>query len=169
MIRKIYYANLALFILVLGFVALLMTERHTIPPEPRLNTQVEEETTGEAEPETAGGEVYASLGSAPIFDTLYPKPTPVPTPVPTPPPDPELDKATASWALVATLPGGVAMFEDKRTKEDWMMNVGEIRPVKYRNYTMDVKLKSTNEDEFTAVISYDGRQGEQTRTLSMFD
>jgi len=168
MIKKIYAANLALFAVVVGMVALLMTESHTVPPAPPAKlTKPAGENTDQKIPQPE--KTYAHLGTVPIFDTIIPKPTPVPTPVPTKPPDPELEKAISGWKLTAALPGGTAFFEDKRTKEEWSMKIGEVRAVKYGKWTMDVKLESIDEGKFTGTVVYEGEQGKQTKTLSMFD
>lgn len=169
MIKKIYYINLALFAVVVGMVSLLLTEHYTIPPPPHFEAVKETVETNPGEKAALTERSYIHLGKTAIFDTIIPRPTPVPTPVPTKPPDPELDKAIASWKLTAALPGGEAMFEDKRTKEDWMMKVGEVRTVKYGRWTLDVKLEAIDENKFTATVSYTGDQGKQTKTLSMFD
>jgi len=169
MIKKLYYINIALFAVVVGMVALLFTERYPIPPEPQLQGSTETVTDTGPNPERGTEQSYAALGSAPIFDTIIPRPTPVPTPVPTQPPDPELDKAIAGWKFSGSLPGGTAMFEDKRTKEEWMMSLGEVRAVKYGKWTLDVKLESVDDNKFTATVSYTGDQGKQTKTLSLFE
>ncbi len=169
MIRKIYYVNVALFALVVGVVALLLTSRYSIPAKPDVTiAETAVENSGPSDT-AAKKDTYANLGKAPVFDTLIPRPTPAPTPAPTEPPDPELEKAIASWALTAVLPGGLAMFEDNRTKEEFQINVGEVRAVKYGKWTMDIKLDSTDESKFSATLSYSGKQGKQTKTLSMFD
>ena len=171
MIKKLYILNFALFVVIVSMSALLMTASYPVPPKPDIEKYTKPTQNRVAE-ETNKVETteknYKNLDKAPLFSTLYPKPTPKPTPVPTPKPDPKIEKLTSTWILVAVL-GDQAMFEDKKTKEDWMMSIGETRPVKYKKgKKYDIKLKSTNENEFSATISFEGRLGEQTRTLSMF-
>ncbi len=173
MIQKIYYVNIALFVVVAGMSALLLTAEYPIPrsPDPEIVNPSLAEGAATQEPRQENSpQSYSHLGSTGIFDTLYPRPTPKPTPVPTPKPDEELEKMSATWKLQAVLPGGIAMFEDSRAKDEWQMKIGETKPVKYKSDAFDIRLDSTNEAEFTAIISYTGPSGKkQTRKLSMFD
>ncbi len=173
-LKKLYLANLAIFAVVAGLSALLLTTSYSVPPPPPDPGQFSapENAAAPDSPDAmaTAAQEYPNLGKKPIFETLYPKPTPNPTPVPTPKPDEALDRITATWKLVSILPGGIAFFEDSKSREEWQMNTGEAKSYKYKSETFDVVLQSTNDADFTCVIAYTGPSGKkQTRTLSMFD
>lgn len=171
MIRKLYYLHGLLFLAAVVFVGLILTRENTLPARPDVQRMVDAGQVGD-KPDAQDNqptETYPNLGRAPVFDTIYPRPTPVPSPVPTQKPDPRIEQFTSSWKLSAIIPGGQAMFEDAKTNEDWMMSIGDTKVVRFSGANLDVLLESTNESEFSATISFTGQQGKQTRVLNMFD
>lgn len=171
MLRKLYYLHGLLFLTTMVFVGLIFTRENTLPARPDVQRMVDASQVADKpeDQDIESGETYPNLGRAPLFATIYPRPTPVPTPAPTPKPDPRIEQFTSTWKLSAIIPGGQAMFEDAKTNEDWIMGIGEPKVVRFSGANLEVILESTNESEFSATLSFTGQQGKQTRVLNMFD
>ena len=177
--QKILIANIILLLVILGLGYLVATTRYEPPKHQKFSSELtgglseesknqsgDSETEYEAKAPTqvaAVSDQYANLGEAPIFDTIIPKPTPRPTRTPKPRPTPDLERVTARWKLMSLF-GNQATFHDTARKDEWTMKVGEVREVKYRNDTCDIKLEKVDESSFKVIISYGG----QEKTFSMW-
>lgn len=190
---KMYITNLILLLAIIGLGYLVATTRYE-PPERTyaVESHLSKELEGGIEAETeysdssgasetiyatpratpkktpvvvvdANTDKYKQFGKAPIFNTIIPKPTKPPTPTKPPPKPPDINRPTARWKLQWMM-GGQASFYDTGSKEEWIMKVGDVKKIRYRNYDCPIKLESVDETTLKVKISF----GDQTRDFSMF-
>lgn len=171
--KKMVIINFVLFTAIAVFAVMTVTEERTIPEKPPIEIIqaiiAGEDRSGETIERT---DIAPQFGKAPIFATLIALPTPTPTPVPEPPPDPPLAEAIKSWK-VKGIDSGVVFIQDVKTRQDFIMDIDnpdDLQIVRYRNDDLEVRLKSIDESNFSAVFSYDGpNDPEQTHPIGMFD
>ena len=169
--KKLMMANLVLFAVIGLLAVVVLTEDRTVPaPPPAKEVR---EVLSQVKPDPDDRRVvaeYAAFGRAPIFDTLIPIPTPTPTPPPTPPPDPSLCEALKIWRISGALNDQV-FIEDVQGGQFVVMNFTDTREVDvtFQNTVMKVRLVKTSLLEGSATFEWQGPQGRQECTKSIFD
>jgi hypothetical protein len=94
----------------------------------------------------------------PLFDPLIPTPTPTTPPPPTPTAPADLAQAISGVWVMQYVDTGLAAFQDSGSNEFFDIKVGESRQVQWGKYTLDVKLKSVNLEEFSATVGFEDQE-----------
>ncbi len=168
--QKVVYLNAGLFAVVVALGVAIMLPRPEIPVVTPASIAWLDETSTPGTIDTTGADDsnYPGFGQRNLVEPLQPKPTPPPTPVPTPVPDPRLKDATSNWAINAVTKKRVS-FTDKRSKEEYNVEVGQVLVFQVGRTSIRVTVESVDPKKAEVTFRYDGKQGIQRETLSARD
>ncbi|CAN5198985.1 hypothetical protein BH09SUM1_BH09SUM1_24330 [soil metagenome] len=166
--NRIMMINGILFCVIITVSVIIMRQERQAPGEPPLREiqqAVAAKLTADSGDQAGPSAELPNFGAKNIFDTLIPRLTPTPQPPKTPVPPPRIDEVTDGWRLSGPL-STFASFQDIKTREDFILKIGETRDEKYKGQTVKITLESTEKlKSATIMMNMDGEV--QRRKLTM--
>jgi len=104
---------------------------------------------------STSGSAYTHFGMYAIFESVITPIPPTPTPAPTPDIPPDLRTILTNRFTFHYAFGGDANFTDKNNNENFTLRVGDQKEIEYGRYKIVLRLKSIDENSFSATLSDD--------------
>jgi hypothetical protein len=168
--NRIMILNCVLFAVIVGISVFVLRQENELPGPPpveELKAAVQERLATDQLETTQEVASLENLGNVNLFDTIIPPPTPAPTPSPSPVRPPDIEEVIKDWKLSAVLTN-LALFQNRRTKQDWTMKIGEARKERFRNKDLELILESVDKKTWSAVIKMTDEGITQTKKFEVF-
>jgi hypothetical protein len=162
--------NCVLFVVIVGISVMMLRQENSLPGPPpvkELHLAVDQRLASEPANADSVTAQLEKLGTVNLFDTIIPAPTPAPSPTPEPPKPPPIEEVVKDWKLSAVL-SSYALFQNRRTKEDWQMKIGESKTERFRNKDVKVYLDLIEKKTWSATVRITEEGQTQKKKFSVY-